>query len=128
MESRRRWATRWQRIGLGGAVLATVGLIWDALLHARNPSLTQHEATFTFSNPAHMLLAAGLVATVAGQAAAVLVTVRHRIGRRLLGIGLGLLLGGLGLALPTAAVREAAAAAAQRAAAGQLVAETAAGI
>ena len=52
---------------LTGVAAAAGGLGWDALLHARDPFLAQHESVFTASNPAHILLAAGLLAALLGQ-------------------------------------------------------------
>ena len=52
---------------LAGIVAAAGGLGWDALLHARDPLLAQHEAVFTVSNPAHGLVAAGLFVALVGQ-------------------------------------------------------------
>jgi hypothetical protein len=52
---------------LAGIAAAVGGLGWDAWLHARDPLLAQHEAVFTVSNPAHGLIAAGLVVALVGQ-------------------------------------------------------------
>jgi hypothetical protein len=49
--------------------LAAGGLGWDALLHAHDPLLAQHETVFSTSNPAHVLIAGGIFAALAGQAA-----------------------------------------------------------
>jgi hypothetical protein len=68
-------APRWRALlsavfswsSLAGVALAGGGLGWDALLHARDPFLAQHESVFTLSNPAHDLLVGGLLATLVGQ-------------------------------------------------------------
>lgn len=52
---------------LAGVALAGSGLGWDALLHARDPFLAQHESVFTLSNPAHDLIVGGVLGTLVGQ-------------------------------------------------------------
>jgi hypothetical protein len=49
----------------GGAAQVT-GASLDAWLHLRDPSLAHHEAVFSFANPGHGLLAAGLGTLVLG--------------------------------------------------------------
>ena len=61
------WATL---VGAGGAA---TGLAWDALLHARDPLLAAHEGVLTSSNPAHVLLAAGLAVAIVSQAGAIVI-------------------------------------------------------
>ena len=52
---------------LAGIAAALGGLGWDALLHARDPLLATHEGVLTLSNPAHGVLAAGLLVALIGQ-------------------------------------------------------------
>jgi hypothetical protein len=59
-------------------VAATVGgLVWDAVLHARNPDLVHHEGVLTVSNPAHLALLLGLAAAVAGLVGAAWISLRR---------------------------------------------------
>jgi hypothetical protein len=43
------------------------------MLHARDPLLAAHEGVLTTSNPAHVLLAAGLVVAIVSQAGAIVI-------------------------------------------------------
>lgn len=52
---------------LAGATAAAAGLAWDTILHVRDPLLAQHEGVLTVSNPAHVLIAAGLLVALVGQ-------------------------------------------------------------
>jgi hypothetical protein len=128
MDRRRPLAVWFQRAGLAGALLAAVGLAWDAVIHARDPSLVQHEATFTLSSPAHLALAIGLLTTLAGQVLAAAVRLRHPGLRQIMVAGAGLLVAGMALAGLVAVRQERDVLAAQRAAADRLVADTARGI
>jgi hypothetical protein len=56
-------------LSLAGVSAAAGGLSWDAVLHAHDPLLAQHEGVFTASNPAHLLIAGGLLAALVGQVA-----------------------------------------------------------
>jgi hypothetical protein len=55
-----------------GAITTLSGLAWDAYLHARDPNLAHTEGLFTLSNPGHLLLIGGVVVTVVGISAALL--------------------------------------------------------
>ncbi|GAC1478787.1 MAG: hypothetical protein PVSMB9_01600 [Candidatus Dormibacteria bacterium] len=54
--------------GVGGAA---AGLAWDAILHVRDPLLAAHEGVLTTTNPAHVMLAAGLALAIVSQAGAI---------------------------------------------------------
>jgi hypothetical protein len=49
--------------GLG---LQLVGVIWDALQHHLDPSLTAREGVFSLTNPSHLLIVLGMGVAVAG--------------------------------------------------------------
>ncbi|TMD39557.1 MAG: hypothetical protein E6I88_11995 [Chloroflexi bacterium] len=66
---------------LAGVVSAAAGLAWDAVLHARDPLLAQHESVITAANPAHALIAAGLAIALLSQAV-LMFTSLPRLARR----------------------------------------------
>ena len=92
-----------------GAGLQMVGLAWDAVMHALDPTLVEREDVFTIANPSHLLVMVGLAMTVAGLATLLVTTGwrraphnRRRIARLVGGATLLLLFTGLsGLALAT---------------------------
>jgi hypothetical protein len=61
---------RFLAVGLAGLVMLVTGLIWDAVVHARRPELAHEESLFSFSNPGHLLLFAGILTAAAGLAGA----------------------------------------------------------
>ena len=52
----------------GGAIAQILGLAWDARLHRLHPDLGSHEGIFTFGNPGHALIAAGMTLAAMGTA------------------------------------------------------------
>ena len=89
-----RWFSALTLIGVGTAAAA---LGWDGVLHARDPLLSQHETLFSTSNPAHLLLAAGIFASLGGQAGVTWLRLSG-FGRRAFGVMAGFFALGLGLA------------------------------
>lgn len=65
---------------LAGVGAAIAGLGWDAILHARDPLLVQHEAVLTAANPAHVMIGAGLVLALVSQVG--FLSLRLSAGRR----------------------------------------------
>lgn len=53
-------------IAILGVVLQLSGLLWDALLHHRDPTLAENESVFSLTNASHLLIMLGLAATTAG--------------------------------------------------------------
>src|ERR1700738_3072512 len=71
-----------------GAVTTLTGLAWDAYLHARDPNLVHSESLFTLSNPGHLFLLTGIVVTVCGIRAAVLLLPIAAGAAKLIAVGL----------------------------------------
>lgn len=49
-----------------GGLTELLGLIWDSVAHAQDPGLAAREDLFSFGNPSHDLLAAGIAIAVLG--------------------------------------------------------------
>ena len=52
--------------GVVGVTALLLGLVLDAYLHAKDPTLAHREGVFSLSNPGHVLLGIGLALTVVG--------------------------------------------------------------
>lgn len=79
-----RSLTRYLAVGLLGVAAMLGGLVWDAVVHARDPGAEHAEGTlFSFSNRSHALLVAGGALAVLGLAGATIRALSMSAGRRL---------------------------------------------
>ena len=70
--------------GMVGVVLMLTGLVWDAVIHARDPAAAHAEASvFSLNNPAHQVLLLGGALAVAGLTAGTARALALSAGRRL---------------------------------------------
>ena len=69
-------------VGAAGLVLLVTGLIWDAVLHARDPGLAAEEGVFALSNPGHLLAGIGIALVTVGLAGALATLVLEARGVR----------------------------------------------
>jgi hypothetical protein len=65
---------------LGGATGAVVGLAWDVSIHSAYPALAVHESPIDILNPAHDLIAAGIVVAAGAVAWAIVRSVNQWLG------------------------------------------------
>lgn len=65
---------------LGGATAALVGLAWDVSIHSAYPQIAVHESPIDILNPAHDLIAAGIVVAAVAVAWAIIRSVNRWVG------------------------------------------------
>lgn len=65
---------------LGGAAGALVGLAWDVSIHSAYPGLAVHESPIDILNPAHDLIAAGILVAAVAIAWAIVRSVNRWVG------------------------------------------------
>jgi hypothetical protein len=53
-------------IAFAGLGLQLIGIIWDTLMHHRDPGLATRESVVSLTNPSHLLMAAGTTVTAIG--------------------------------------------------------------
>jgi hypothetical protein len=71
-------------VGMVGVALMLVGLVWDAVIHARDPAAGHAEGSvFSLNNPAHQVLLLGGALAVAGLTAGTARALALSTGRRL---------------------------------------------
>lgn len=84
-----------------GLLTFVLGLVWDASMHATDPTLAEHEGIFTLSNPAHLIMGLGIGLTALGVLCALgeaLIPRASRPRRARLAIGAGAVVAAFGLA------------------------------